>query len=212
MKMLSLSRKLAKEVEYYSHLAYERYLVRAAGGNISVRIPGEEKLLITPTGVSLRDVRANKLVCIDMSGKKIEGPEGFLPSKEWNLHIAVYKCCPYANAVFHIHPPYATIFAVLKEPFLLPTSQARIKIGQVLIAEYADPGTSELAERVKEIIQRPSFTGNAILLRDHGLITWAKDSASAFDTAELIEETAIVSVHSELLKGLKLLTVNGTLK
>ena len=189
----SVMEKLAQDVEYFSRLSYERFLVRAAGGNISVRLPDNAGFLITPTTVSLRDIRADELVIVDMAGRKIGGPGALKASKEVNLHLAVYALRPEARAVVHVHPPYATAFATLEGNFPLPTSQARAKVGPIPIAAYADPGTLALVRNIEAELQREGFAGKAVLLRDHGLITWDTSLSLAFDTAELVEETAVIA-------------------
>jgi L-fuculose-phosphate aldolase len=195
----NILRKLSKEVERFSHLCYDRFLVRAAGGNISVRLPDNRGFLITPTGTSLRDIRAEELVLIDMEGNKIGGHNSYKPSKEVNLHLAIYTLCPDATAVVHVHPPYATAFSILEKPFPLLTSQARFKLINVPIADYADPGTMDLVNNIKKEINKPGFSGRAILLRNHGLISWDTSLALAFDTAELVEETAMITFVSTRL-------------
>ena len=48
--------RLRKELAEFSRRAFYRGLVSGAGGNISVRIPHTDTVLITPTGISLGDV------------------------------------------------------------------------------------------------------------------------------------------------------------
>src|SRR4030042_1254579 len=45
-----------KDLAKFSRLSYDRGLVAARGGNLSIRIPGTERVLITPSGISLRDI------------------------------------------------------------------------------------------------------------------------------------------------------------
>jgi L-fuculose-phosphate aldolase len=74
-------------------------------GNVSVRLNGE-RLLITCTAVSKRDVDDASLLMIDLSGKVLEGRRR--PFSELDLHLAVYRARPEVNAVLHAHPPVAT--------------------------------------------------------------------------------------------------------
>ncbi len=48
--------RLRKELSEYSRRAFYRGLVSGTGGNMSVRIPGTDTALITPTGISLGDI------------------------------------------------------------------------------------------------------------------------------------------------------------
>ena len=107
---------LADALVHYSRLCYQRRLVGAAGGNLSVRLPGRDAFLVTASGVSLRDVARENLVVIDGSGKVLEGPSGSKPSKETGFHLAVYEAKPAVCAIIHIHPPYATAYSARRQP------------------------------------------------------------------------------------------------
>ena len=76
MSIIKKNIKLAEELSHYSHLCYNRGLVGAAGGNLSVRVPGSEIFLVTASGVSLRDVVPGNLVTIDKNCGIMEAPVG----------------------------------------------------------------------------------------------------------------------------------------
>ncbi len=58
--------QLRKELAEFSRRAFYRGLVSGAGGNISVRIPGTDRVLITATGVSLGDVDADSSLLVNL--------------------------------------------------------------------------------------------------------------------------------------------------
>ena len=58
---------------------YERKMVAANDGNISVKV-GENEFLCTPTGVSKGFMTPESICKIDGSGKVLEASEGFRPS------------------------------------------------------------------------------------------------------------------------------------
>ncbi len=103
--------RLADELVRYSRLCYDRRLVGAAGGNLSVRVPGRDAFLVTASGVSLRDVVRDNLVVVDGTGRLLEGPPGARPSKEASFHLAVYEMRPAVSAIIHVHPPYAVAWS-----------------------------------------------------------------------------------------------------
>lgn len=109
---------LANEICLYSKLCYDRNLVGAAGGNLSVRTAQKDSFLITASGVSLRGVTVGNLVAVDINGNILEAPRGLRPSKETGFHLAVFSAKPEINAVVHVHPAYATAFATAQNPFL----------------------------------------------------------------------------------------------
>jgi len=44
-----------QQLSEYSHRAFRRHLVGGTGGNLSIRIPGTDTVLVTPTGISLEE-------------------------------------------------------------------------------------------------------------------------------------------------------------
>ena len=66
---------LRAEIARFCRITWDRGLVSAAGGNISARLNGRDEVLITPSGVALRDTTPDDLVTIDLDGRKLDGPE-----------------------------------------------------------------------------------------------------------------------------------------
>jgi ribulose-5-phosphate 4-epimerase/fuculose-1-phosphate aldolase len=63
---------------------YQRRLVAGIGGNVSARI--KDKFLVTPSGVSLRDITADSVVVIGSDGSLEHGKD---PSKEFNFIVVL---------------------------------------------------------------------------------------------------------------------------
>src|SRR4051812_718884 len=99
--------RLRAELVSTSRRLHENGWVANHDGNLSVRLHGQ-RLLITPTAVSKRDVDDSMLLIVDMNGKVLEGRRK--PFSELSVHLAIYKARPEAEAVLHAHPPYATAF------------------------------------------------------------------------------------------------------
>jgi len=86
--------RLRKELAEFSRRAFQRGLVSGAGGNISVRIPHTDTVLITPTGISLADIDPEINLLVNLAGEIIESPFGLKPSKECSFHLVVYQLRP----------------------------------------------------------------------------------------------------------------------
>jgi ribulose-5-phosphate 4-epimerase/fuculose-1-phosphate aldolase len=71
--------RLRKELSEFSRRAYDRGLVSGTGGNISVRIPGTDTALITPTGICLGDIDPEINLLMKIDGTVIENPCGLRP-------------------------------------------------------------------------------------------------------------------------------------
>ena len=85
----------------YSILLYERGMVHAEGGNTSIRI--DDEIWISRTGSVLGRLTEEDLTRMSINGEVIEGDK---PSKEWPMHLAIYKARPNDHAVIHIHPTF----------------------------------------------------------------------------------------------------------
>ena len=177
-------------------LLYDRGYVAANDGNISVKV-GEDRLLITPSGVSKGRMTPEMLLVTDMDGTVIEGDRH--PSSEGKMHLEVYRGRPDVNAVVHAHPPVATAFAVcrrgLETPYL---SELVAGLGQVpCTTSFAMLSTEEVPESVRPYLE----DHNALLLANHGALAWGGDLWEAFDRLETVEHTAKIVLNAQLLGG-----------
>ena len=166
---------------------YERKMVAANDGNISVKV-GENEFLCTPTGVSKGFMTPESICKIDGSGKVLEASEGFRPSSEIKMHLRVYEKRSDIQAVDHAHPVYATTFATMGEPLCRPImTEAVVSLGCVPVAGYARPSTSDVPDAVEEYVEH----FDAMLLTNHGGLTYGEtllDSVEFY--AELLYRTA----------------------
>ncbi len=172
--------------------AYNAKLFVGTSGNLSVRVPGKEEMLITPTSVRYDTMRREDIVHMGLDGTILDGTRP--PSSEWRMHAAVLRHCPEANAVFHTHSPYATAFATVRKdvPNIL------IEMGPFLggglpCAPFAMPGTEELGMTAVGVFQTGLY---ACLLGSPGVLTIGKDIDQAYIRAEYAEEAAMIYHHA----------------
>ncbi|HUX40099.1 MAG TPA: class II aldolase/adducin family protein [Rectinemataceae bacterium] len=160
---------------------YDRGFVAANDGNISVRLDGDS-LLVTPTLVSKGFMKPSMIVTVDLEGRVLSGR--LRPSSELKMHLAVYRERPDVRAVVHAHPANATGFAVaglaLDEPYM---PELVVNLGAVPLAPYATPSTEEVPESIEGLVKGHG----ALLLSNHGVLTWGRDLAEAYDHLETVE-------------------------
>lgn len=169
---------------------YDKGFVAANDGNISIRV-GPNALWATPTGVSKGFMTQDMLVKTDLSGKILIGNRK--PSSELKMHLRVYEENPDVFAVTHAHPPVATSFAIAGinlDRAILP--EAVVNLGTIPIAPYATPGTQEVPDSIAPYCK----THNAVLLANHGALTWGKDVFEAFYRLESLEYYATVMMYT----------------
>jgi L-fuculose-phosphate aldolase len=172
---------------------HARHFAPATDGNISVRLDAS-RILATPTCVSKGLMTADDLVVTDTQGRPLSGSRP--PSSELAMHLLIYSLRPDVHAICHAHPPIATGFAAAGLPLDKPIlSEAVFTLGCVPLAPYGTPGTTELCDSIEPLLR----SHDAILLANHGVVTYAPDLLTAFFRMEIVEHFAQVSLVTELL-------------
>ena len=174
---------------------YDRNYVAANDGNISVRI-GPDSILCTPTGVSKGFMTPDMLIEVNLMGELISGSHK--PTSELKMHLRVYRENPETMAVVHAHPPVATSFAAAGIPLdkaLLP--EAVLLLGEVPVSPYATPGTEEVPDSITPYCKNH----NALLLANHGALTWGSDLMEAYHRMETLEHYATISMYTTWIIG-----------
>jgi L-fuculose-phosphate aldolase len=105
--MDALEHELRQELIEITNRLSSRGLIRAAGGNLSVRL-NEAEILVTPTRLAKGYLREEEIVVVDMQGHTLRG--NLPPSIDTRFHLAAYETRPDAEAVVHAHPPHHNRF------------------------------------------------------------------------------------------------------
>ena len=165
-------------------------------GNISCRVPGEDYIAITPTGMSYDTLVPEDIVVLDLNGKTISGTRK--PSVEVPLHLAIYKAREDVQAIVHTHSAYATAMAVARREIPGAVEDlVQIVGGNVRVNEYALPGTEQLGlNAVKAMEGR-----NAVLLANHGMLGAGRNLEEAFRVCQVVEKSAQVTLLAQLMGG-----------
>ncbi|MFV0385350.1 class II aldolase/adducin family protein [Paracoccus sp. (in: a-proteobacteria)] len=167
--------------------AYNRGMGAANDGNISCLLP-DDTLLCTPTGVSKGFMTPDMICQIDRAGNVI-GDNGLRPSTEMKMHLCVYDHRRDVKAVVHAHPLYATVHAICGKPLtqqIMPEST--MFLGEVPLTPYGLPSTSELCDAIIPALSRH----DAILLENHGALSYGHDLQSAYFKMEALDYYARV--------------------
>lgn len=181
----------------YGRRVYEQGMVSGNEGNISVRT-GENEIWITPTCVSKGYMTEEMLLKIDLDGNILV--QGSKPlTSEAKMHCGVFKESKKVSAVFHTHAAFATAFACSHKR--VNTRMLPELLGlfgeEIQVAPYGRPGTYELPEAV-----RPYVKGNrAVLIENHGAVTWADSVEQAFYIMEFLEKCCKVYALANFVIG-----------
>ena len=168
---------------------FERRYVSANDGNISVRT-GENRIWVTPAGVSKGYMTEDMLVCVDLDGNVLEGTAK--ASSETKMHLRVYLENPDTGSVVHAHPIAATTFSIARIPLdAAIMTESVIGLGVVPVAEYATTGTQAVPDSIAPFCR----DYNACLLANHGALTWGKDAMQAYYRMESLECYATIMMN-----------------
>lgn len=193
--------EIKKEMCEIGKRVYNRGMVAANDGNFSVKI-SENEILCTPTGVSKGFMTPDYICKVDAEGNVLEANEGFRPSSEVKMHLRVYKERPDVKAVVHAHPMYATTFAIAGIPLMEPIMpEAVIALGGVPLAKYATPSTVEVPDSIMPYI----LEYDAVLLENHGALTYSDTLMNAYHKMESLEFYARLMYQSKMIGGPQIL-------
>jgi L-fuculose-phosphate aldolase len=186
-------RQHRQEIVRIGRMIHDRGYVAATDGNLSVRL-SEGRILVTPTAMSKGLMKASDLVVVDPEGKKLRGQRDV--SSEIAMHLLIYRLRPDVNAVVHAHPPTATGYAAAGQP-LNPAllSEVVIALEDIPLAAYGTPGTTELCDTLAPLIPRYQ----AILMSNHGVVTYGADLLTAYMHMETVEHFAKVALVAHML-------------
>ena len=124
------------------------------------------------------------------------------------MHLAVYRGCPDVGAVVHAHPPVSTAFAVCRRGMETPY------LSELVTGPGAVPCTPSFAmlstDQVPRSVEPYLADHCAVLLANHGALTWGEDLWEAFDRMETVEHTAKILLNARLLGDLVALTQEET--
>jgi L-fuculose-phosphate aldolase len=108
----------------------------------------------------------------------------------------IYRECPDTSAIVHAHPPTATGFAAAGMALdKALVSEIVIALGEVPLAEYATPGTPELVDSLEPLVH----DHNAILMANHGVVTYGEDLLTAYMRMETVEHFAKIALTTHML-------------
>ena len=163
-------------------------LVAWTSGNLSARVPGQDLMVIKPSGVAYEDLEPASMVVCDLYGEPIEGGD-FAPSSDAATHGYVYRRLPDVGGVAHTHSTYATAWAARGEeiPCVL-TAMADEFGGPIPVGPFALIGDEEIGRGVVDTLA--SSRSAAVLMCNHGVFTVGSGPRAAIKAAVMCEDVA----------------------
>ncbi|MCI6637009.1 MAG: class II aldolase/adducin family protein [Bilifractor sp.] len=175
---------------------YQNRYVASNDGNISCKV-SKDTIWVTPTGVSKGFMQEKDLIKMNLDGEIIEGIRK--PSSEIRMHLRVYQEDNRVKSVVHAHPKFATLFAIANKPIdsrILP--EGIVQLGVVPCAKTVIPGTQDVPDSIAPYVN----DYNAVLLGNHGVLTWSEEGImQAYYRLETVEYFAEIILYANLFFG-----------
>lgn len=175
--------------------------------HISVRVPGEpDAFLINAYGLLYEEITASSLLKIDHEGNILAKPDfgdldygvnraGFV------IHSAIHMAKPEVACVMHTHT-WAGMAVSTMECGLLPNTQTSMRFARISYHDY-DGVVIDTAAR--EALVDSLGGNNALILRNHGLLTTGATIPEAFNAMHRLElscktQIAAMSCNTRLIE------------
>jgi HCOMODA/2-hydroxy-3-carboxy-muconic semialdehyde decarboxylase len=161
-----------------------RFRIVEGFGHVSARIPGRERILMTPRR-ALGLVTEAELVELDLAGRQIAG-EG-RPPLEVPMHLAVYRRRADVAAIARVHPRHVAAYACAGEALRVAHGFGA-NLGAT-VRVFAQPflvASAEMGEGVADALG----DAEAVILQSNGMLAVGQSVPHACVQALFLEETA----------------------
>lgn len=176
-----------KQVVTACRVLVERGYLAATGGNVSLRVAGQNAFAITPSNFDYSRMTSDDVCVLDFDLEMLEGKQE--PSVESGMHATVYGARPDVQAVVHTHQVYASALALIDAPIpALFDEQVRFLGRSVEIISYAPSGTGFLRKKIGKQIRNHH---NAYIIQNHGVLVFGHDMERAVHNVEILEKCSL---------------------
>lgn len=161
--------------------------------HISARIPGRsEQFLLNAFGLLFEEVTATNLVTVDAAGGVLSDPTGLgINPAGFVIHSAIHAARSDIACVLHTHT-MAGMAVSAQEEGLLPITQHAMRFhGRIGYHEYEGISLDQVE---RERLARDLGPHNAMILRNHGLLTCGSSIAEAFNLMYYLERACQAQV------------------
>ena len=185
-----------QEILNIGHRMYIKNFVAANDGNISCKV-SDDIIWATPTNISKGFMTEDALVKMRLDGTIISMGD-LPPSSEIKMHIRIYKENSDILGVTHAHPPVCTSFAIAGINLDSPVyPEAFVNLGKVPCVPYQTPGSQGVPDSVAPYCR----DYNAVLLANHGAVSWGRTLTEAFWRLESMEHYAMILMYTGSIIG-----------
>jgi ribulose-5-phosphate 4-epimerase/fuculose-1-phosphate aldolase len=160
--------------------------------HITLRVEGSEpRFLINPFGLHYSEITASSLLLVDLEGNVLRESSWPVNRAGFVIHSALHASQPQAHCIMHTHTTNGVAVACLKEGLSPHNFYGAMLQGQVAYHDF-EGITVEPGE--KERLVRDIGDKRAVILRNHGLLSWGPSVAQAFLTLWTLQQACDVQI------------------
>jgi len=163
--------------------------------HISARVPGpEHHFLINPYGMMFDEITASSLVKVDLDGNKVLASDHDINPAGFTIHSAVHAAREDAGCVLHTHTR-AGVGVSAQKAGVLPISQHALRFHERLA--YHDFEGPAVDEGERERLVADLGSNDAMILRNHGLLSWGETLPLAFAVLWTLQRACEVQLATQ---------------
>jgi ribulose-5-phosphate 4-epimerase/fuculose-1-phosphate aldolase len=198
-----LRRQLAAAYRLVDHFGWTEMIY----GHLTARVPGEAPhFLINPFGLNYDEVTASNLVKIDLDGRIVEPSPHPVNYAGFVIHSAIHMAhAARHKVVMHTHTRAGMAVCALKDG-LLPISMVSTAFhGRLSYHDYEGPSL-DLDERGR--LLKNLGDNQAMMLRNHGLLTTGRSVPEAFLRLYRLERACQIQIDAAAAGALNIMGDN----
>ncbi|HNP63801.1 MAG TPA: class II aldolase/adducin family protein [Woeseiaceae bacterium] len=163
--------------------------------HVSARVPGSENhFLINAYGLLFEEITASSLIKVNLQGEKVLASPYEINPAGFVIHSAIHEARHDAACVLHTHTR-AGVAVSAQADGLLPISQVSL-FGYATLAYHNYEGVA-LNDEEKPRLVADLGENNALILRNHGLLTTGPSIADAFLMMYVLETACQIQVMAQ---------------
>lgn len=172
-------------------------------GHVTARRPDNpQHILMKPANIGLDEITPDNIITVNIEGEKIGGP---LPRHiEVFIHTEILRARPEINAVVHTHAPHAIVFSSLGKPMMPVGHNGSLFCDRLPI--FSETSDLIMTKPLGMSVAQAMGDSNALLLRNHGIVTAGRTVEEAVFFAVHLELACKTQLMAEACGGAKLVT------
>ncbi len=170
-------------------------LHEAVANHFSAAVSGDgKKFLLNPKWRHFSRIKASDLLVLDADDADAKSRPDIDPTA-WSIHGQIHRLMPQARVAMHLHPPFTTTIASLKDPEIKPIDQNTARYFNRMAVDTMYGG---MADTEAEGVRIAGLLGNRsrLMMGNHGVMVVANTVGEAFDDMYTIERACQILVQA----------------